>query len=75
MLNVLYVDGHAAAVRNPNVGATQNNDVAAGAMADCIFTVTNVTTVSTDGIDYGGTCDNTKHLGSRDTYLWGAAGK
>jgi prepilin-type N-terminal cleavage/methylation domain-containing protein/prepilin-type processing-associated H-X9-DG protein len=78
MMNVLYVDGHAARVNNPNCGPTQGNDVTApGGAPDCIFTASGTHTVTSDGIDYGGTCDNTQHLGTslRDTFLWGGAGK
>jgi prepilin-type N-terminal cleavage/methylation domain-containing protein/prepilin-type processing-associated H-X9-DG protein len=75
MMNVLYVDGHVAVARTPNVGPTQNNDVVANAQLDCIFSVSTTHTVSSDGIDYGGTCDYTQHTGSRDTYLWGGAGR
>ncbi len=77
MMNVLYVDGHAARTNSPNCGPTQGNNTAVG-QPDCIFTANSTThTVTADGIDFGGVCDNTKHLSTslRDTYLWGAAGK
>ena len=32
-------------------------------------------TLRHDGIDYGGGVDNTKHVGKRDSYLFGAGGK
>lgn len=77
MMNVLYVDGHAARTNSPNCGPTQGNNTATG-QPDCIFSANSgAHTVTADGIDFGGTCDNTKHLSTslRDSYLWGAAGK
>jgi prepilin-type processing-associated H-X9-DG protein len=74
MMNVLYVDGHAAAVKNPNCGP----DVTATKTRDCIFSTLAgppAAIAKDDGIDYGGSVDNTRHVGVRDTYLFGGGGK
>ena len=72
MMNVMFVDGHAASVRTPNAGPT----VSSTGVADCIFSDTAaLSTTTDDGIDYNGTLTNTTHAGKRDTYLWGSAGK
>ena len=74
MMNVLYADGHAAAVKNPNCGP----DVTATKTRDCIFSTLSgppAASAKDDGIDYGGSVDNTRHVGARDTYLFGGGGK
>jgi prepilin-type processing-associated H-X9-DG protein len=74
MMNVLYVDGHAAIVRVPNCGP----DVTATKTPDCIFSTLAgppAASAKDDGIDFGGAVDNTKHVGKKDSYLFGAGGK
>ncbi len=76
LMNVLYADSHAAAVKTPNVGpaATGNASV-----CDCIFTNFGSAGPNPanppDGVDFGGKLGNATHTGNRDTYLWGGAGK
>jgi prepilin-type processing-associated H-X9-DG protein len=74
MMNVLYVDGHAARVTTPNCGPV----VTATKTPDCIFSTLSgppAASAKDDGIDYGGAVDNTKHVGKRDSYLFGGGGK
>jgi prepilin-type N-terminal cleavage/methylation domain-containing protein/prepilin-type processing-associated H-X9-DG protein len=72
MMNALYVDGHAAAVRNPNAGPTITSD----GNPDCIFSAYTTTGVnSDDGSDYAGSASAVLHTGTKDVYLWGSAGQ
>ena len=76
LMNVLYADSHAAAVKTPNVGpaATGNASV-----CDCIFTNFGSAGPNPanppDGVDFGGKLGNATHTGNRDTYLWGGMGR
>lgn len=74
MMNVLYADDHAAKVTTPNCGAV----VTTTKTPDCIFSTLAgppAATAKDDGLDYGGAVDNTKHVGKRDSYLFGGGRK
>ncbi len=75
MMNVLYADSHASQAKTPNIGPAATGNGA----CDCIFTSNAAaggnTTYPQDGIDYGGKLGSAIHVGNRDSYLWGGAGK
>jgi len=74
MFNVLYAGGNVASVKSPLCGTTVSWD--SKARQDNIFSAASAAnaTYPDDG-DVVGDVDASKHLGKKDTYLWGGADK